>query len=393
MIEADDFAINNTTNYLNNAAFGPVPESILNDTHAYLQEYSHNGPDSPFVKKEAYFEETRNAVAGLIGCSPEEVIFTQSITHGINIIAEGYSWKENDRIILRESSKEHVANFLPWLKIAKEKNLDLQITGSDEFGNPDLQKIELLMKEKPGGIVAIAHALYNLGTVLDVESIALLAKKYSYTVLVDAAQTVGCLPVNVKALGCDYMVFSGYKWLCAPPGIGILYISKETQKLINYYGMDVRILEAISDGVQVKLNFSNDDYTVKPGPYKFENGFRNYTGVVGLLKAIELLNRVGISEVAKKNKELIALTIQLLNDIPGVSILGVNDLAKRTSIVSFKIEGKKPSEIVAKLHNYRIVLAAREIGDESILRISPHYYNTKEQIESCVNLIKEIIKQ
>lgn len=388
----NDFQINRNTNYLNNAAFGPVSNTVLDKYFSYIRHYSNDGPDSPFVKKEGYFEECRIAVSKLIKCDPDEVIFTQSITHGINIIAEGYKFIPGNNIVLREAAKEHVANFLPWLKIATSKRIELKITGSNEDGSLDLNLLEKALKDSNGGIIAVAHALYNLGTILKIEDITALAKSYNYRVLVDAAQTIGCYHVDVKKLGCDFMVFSGYKWLCAPPGIGVLYIKRDAQPQINYYGMDVRTLKSLTDGVQVKLMFTDHNYVIKEGPYKFENGFRNYSGVIGLLEAMKLVENIGVDVIYRRNRELIKLAFDRLLIIKGIKILGPDKLLDRVSILSFTIKGIQPSKLVSHLHTSRCVLAAREVGDLPVVRISPHYYNTKAQINECVDLINTFVK-
>ena len=389
----EEFPINKWINYLNNAAYCPVPRKVLQKNASYLQEYSEMGPDSGFVKLDEYVEEARYAASALINCNPEEIVFTESITHGINLIAEGYKFSQKGNIILRESSKDHVANFLPWLKRSKENNVKIKVTGSNDEGDIDLDRLEIYMRNNPSGILSVSHALYNIGTILDVETIAEIAHKHNFRIFVDAGQTVGCLPVDVKKLNCDFMAFSGYKWLCSPPGIGVLYIKKEIQKEVNYFGMDVRSLESEKEGVRVILKFTDKDYSLKDGPKRFEAGFRNYTGAVGLLEAIRFITNYGIENVRSRNILLTSRARQSLSDVTGIEFYGPEEGNRRTSIISFNIRNVKPSELVAYLLEKNCVMAAREIGSLGIVRISPHYYNTEEQIDQCISFIKEFINE
>lgn len=387
-----EFPINKRLVYLNNAAYDPVPLSVINSMNEYLIRYSTEGPDSMYVKLDELVSEARGVVASFINAEPEEIVFTQSITHGINIVAEGLSLKGSDNIILREAEREHAANFLPWLKRSTASGLKRYITGSDENGFIDLQKMESYMKDKPGGIVSVTHGLYNLGTILPVEEISRIAHTYGYLVFVDGGQTIGSTSVDVKKLGCDFLAFSGYKWLCAPPGIGVLYARKDIQPRLNYYGMDVRSIELRHEGTRTYLSFSGEGFRQRTGPYVFEAGFRNYLGIAGLVKAVTLIAEYGIENIHRNNKKLICYARELLTGLPNVKFYGPDEEDKRCSILSFNIQSKDPAELVKVVADRGFIIATREIGDVGIARISPHFFNNESQIVGLVEAIKDYVK-
>lgn len=358
-----------------------------------MTDYSLLGPDSKNVKLDGVLDECRRVLASFIATSPEEIVFTQSITHGINIIAEGFDFFNGDNIVLREADKEHVSNFLPWLKKSKSDKKNLYITGSDELGNFDLGSLENYMKDHPGGIISVAHALYNIGTILPIPKISEIAHKYGYLVFVDAGQTAGAMPVDVKKLDCDFFAFSAYKWICGTPGIGVLYIRKEIQKHIKYYGLDVRSIKQVKIESRVFLDFDRNGFKQREGPYVYEAGFRNYTCALGLMEAIKLLTNYGLSNIRTKNLELMKYAQKLLSEIHGLVVYGPKDYNDRSAILSFNIEGYPPEKIVDYLSANRVILATREIGKVGVARISPHYYNTKEQILTAVNLIKNFYEK
>jgi len=386
----NEFPINHESCYLNNAAYTPIPQNIIDEILKYLSLYSLKGPDSGSVPLDELLEKGRYCVSGFLGCSVDEVVFTQSITHGINIIAEGFDYSRGNNIVVREAEKEHVANYLPWLKVSKEKKLKLFISGSDSIGIPNIKKMERYMNLHKGGILSITHALYNIGTILPLDEIIKVAHNNGYFVFIDAGQTAGVVPLDVKKMNCDFLAFSGYKWLCSPPGIGVLYIKKNIKKYISYYGMDVRSLASKKKGIRLVLDFNKEGYNLINAPNIFEAGFRNYVGLVGLISSIKFYNEIGPEKIRGKTLDLVDFTQSLLRKtIKNIKIYGPENIRNKTSIISFNIPRVNPTDLVAYLRTKNIFIAVREIGNEGIARISPHYFNTRLQLKRTVDLIRQ----
>jgi cysteine desulfurase/selenocysteine lyase len=366
--------------YLNNASVSIMPFSSINAMKNFLISYCAKGPDS--LDSDIFLKETliriRKSIANLIHCKPEEIVFTQSTTDGINIVANGLSINSDSNVIIRGMEHEHHANYYPWLNLSQK--LSLRSLKIDQNGFFEIKELQNLV-DKNTKCIALSHALYNTGAVLPVEEIGEYLKKNNVPFFIDTAQTVGCFgEYDFKKTKSNFMSFNGSKWLCGPMGTGIFYCNKESSNL----------LKPVTIGGESAMVYDKTKLAYKDVPDKFQTGFRNYVGFVGLEESINYLLQFGLTNIRKKIINLSNLMRDELAKISGITLYGPEEPSKRTSIVSFSIDGQVPQRVIEHLEAKRIILAVREILDKKILRASPHFFNTEEEILRVVEEIKKL---
>ena len=268
----EDFPIIKRVAYMNNASYTPVPFYSIKAMTDFLVECSVNGPDSPTVIDdiERRAQEARNEIAKLINCSPDEIVLTQSTTEGLNYVANGLQWKKGESVIIRDGNHEHPANYIPWIRLKKNGVNVKKMKITDDSGFFNIKELEEAINQKTK-LVAFSHALFNTGAILPVEKIGRIAAKRKVMFCLDAAQTVGCLPVDVKKLGCDFAAFPGSKWLCGPLGSGVFYCSKKAYEK----------LEPLQSGGESAVMLDDESVAYKDMPERMQVGFRNWVGMVG----------------------------------------------------------------------------------------------------------------
>ena len=365
--------------YLNNASVSLMPSQSIEAMRQFLISYNSIGPDSkdsePFVTEK--LRNVRKIIAKIISCQPDEVILTQSTTDGINIVANGLSFDNRSNIIIRGMTHEHHSNFYPWIKLKEKisiKNLPIDINGF--FKLDDLESYI----DDSTKLVALSHALYNTGSILPVEEIGkILQNRIPF--FIDSAQTVGCIgDIDVSKIKCDFMSFNGSKWLCGPMGTGLFYCNRKSSEL----------LEPITIGGESAIIYDDTSLAFKELPDKFQTGFRNYVGIVGLESSVRYLLNFGMKNIHKKNQSLSKLFREELSKIPNIILYGPEDLNDRTSIISFNIKGFDSQEIVDRLEKQNIILAVREIMEKKIVRASPHFFNSESEMLQVIDAIKKL---
>lgn len=365
--------------YLNNASVSLMPLQSIEAMKDFQISYNSMGPDSidsqPFIAEK--LQNVRKIIAKIINSQPEEVVLTQSTTDGINIVANGLSFEKNSNIIIRGFSHEHHANFYPWLRLQKKtkiKNLSIDKNGFFNF-----DEFQTLL-DRNTTLVAISHALYNTGSILPVEKIGnMLQSNTSF--FIDSAQTIGCIGnFDVKKTKCDFMSFNGSKWLCGPMGTGLFYCNKKSHEL----------LKPMTIGGESAMIYDKTNLAFKDMPDKFQTGFRNYVGIVGLESSANYLLKFGMENIRKKNLYLSNLLREELSKVKNIILYGPENPEERTSIVSFNINGQNPQTIVERLEKQNIVLAVREILEQKIVRASPHFFNTESEILEVIDAIKNL---
>jgi len=366
--------------YLNNASVSPIPSVSIEAMKDFLINYNSKGPDS--IESEVFLKEKllgiRKTIANLIRCKPEEIIFTQSTTDGVNMISNGLALDSNSNIVIRGMHHEHHANFYPWLLLSRK--ISLRSLKIDQNGFFNIKELHNLV-DKNTKCVVLSHALYNTGAVLPVEEIGEYLEKNNVPYFLDTAQTVGCFgEYDFRKTKSDFMSFNGSKWLCGPMGTGIFYCKKESSSL----------LEPVSIGGESAMVYDDTKLAFKDIPDKFQTGFRNYVGFVGLEASIEYLQKFGLNEIRKKIIKLSQQMREELTKISGITLYGPEEQEKRTSIVSFSLDNYEPQKVCGFLEKKKIVLAVREILDKKILRASPHFFNSEEDIQKVVEEIRKL---
>ena len=363
--------------YLNNASVSLMPNQSIEAMKEFLLSYNSIGPDSkesePFVTEK--LRDVRKIIAKIISCQPDEVVLTQSTTDGINIVANGISFDKKSNMIIRGMTHEHHSNFYPWLKLQEKISLKNLLIDKDGFFK--FEDLESLIDDNTK-LIALSHALYNTGSILPLEEISKIL--HDVPLFVDGAQTVGCIDVDVSKINCNFMSFNGSKWLCGPMGTGLFYCNRKSSEL----------LEPKTIGGESAMIYDETNLAFKELPDKFQTGFRNYVGIVGLESSANYLLNFGLKNIREKNQYLSSLLREELSKIPKIILYGPENPDSRTSIVSFNIEGIDSQEVVDRLEKQNIILALREIMERKIVRASPHFFNSESQIMSVVDAIKKL---
>ncbi|HET7345145.1 MAG TPA: aminotransferase class V-fold PLP-dependent enzyme [Nitrososphaeraceae archaeon] len=364
--------------YLNNASASRMPRSSISAMSDFLVKYNELGPDSE--ASDNYVRErlanSRKEISELIKCRPEEVILTQSVTDGINFVANGLKLNPNSNIVIRGSTHEHPANHYAWVRAGLRT--ELRNLSIDETGYFELDSFKKIIDEKTG-LVALSHALFNTGAILPVEEVGKILTEKNIPYFVDAVQTVGSMDdVDVNKINCNFMSFNGSKWLCGPMGMGVFYCRRDSSELI----------EPLQVGGESAI-FHENKIVHKEMPARFQAGFRNWSGVAGLEASLIYLKKIGMKTIRERNIKLANLLREEISKINGATLYGPEKEDKRTSIVSFSIQDKDSKNLVAKLEKQNMILAVRDIFTKKIVRASPHFFNTESEIQTVVDAIKK----
>ncbi len=356
--------------YLNHAAVGPLPQRVLDEVSRINQDKGYSG-GLHWMDWEDEAEKTRKIIARFINAHPEEIAFTQNTSAGLSIIANGLNWEKTDNIVVNDL--EFPSNLFPWQIQAKRHGL---VTKTVQQRNEELamdafeQEIDSHTK-----IVAVSHVQFSNGFKVDLQHLSKLAHENGGYVITDAVQSLGQMPINVKKLDVDFLATSGYKWLLSPIATGFLYIKKE---LIDE-------IEPSIVGYRTDENHHEFSYrTITPAKNarRFEHGQINFPGIAGMQAAIELLEGYGILNIERRIRELVDVLIAGISELRGLKVLSSLKQEHRNGLV--KVGGlENPEEMVAKLKEDNIVISSRAGG----LRISPHFYNTEEEIKKLLETL------
>jgi cysteine desulfurase / selenocysteine lyase len=376
-IDLRDFPLTKKMVYMNSGAIAPTPLAVVKAVTDYMVKCADEGPDSAATSEftASLLNEVRLRVSHLINCELEEVVLTQSTTDGINIVANGMAWKKGDAVVIRGGRHEHYANYFPWLRLSRERGIelrDLAVDADGFFGMADLERAA-----KKSRLVAMSHALYNTGAIMPLEEVGRIAEEGGALFCVDAAQSAGTIKVDVKKIGCHFMAFPAFKWLCGPTGIGVLYCSKKAWDAL-----------APPEIGAESATLSGDTLAYLDMPARLQTGFRNYPGAAGFEAALRYILRLRIEEVRARNIRVANALREELKKIHGVKIHGPDDEERRTSLVSFTAE-KDSSYIVRKMEENGVVLAERDVGaGRKAVRAAPHFFNTEQEALKVASLLK-----
>jgi cysteine desulfurase/selenocysteine lyase len=380
----DDYPITKKTIYMNNGAIAPTPLSTIKAMTDFMLTCAQGGPDSPstFDYIKSLLDELRTRVAHLINCEHDEVVLVQSTTEGLNIVANGLDWKTGDKIVVRGGRHEHYANYLPWVALSQKKGVQLrELAMTDEDGYFDLGQLEKLVKGSR--LITLSHVLYNTGVILPVEEVGRIAQENGVLFCVDAAQSAGTISVDVKKIGCHFMAFPGFKWLCGPMGIGVFYCSKKAFEILEPPKIGSESATLSEQNIMAYLDM----------PARLQAGFRNFPGAVGLEASLRYILRIGLERIRKKNMNVAGILREEIAKIPAVKMYGPDDESKRSSIVTFISQKADSSTLIRQLEQNRIILAARDIGrGKKAVRAAPHFFNSEEEASITASYVKSLLQ-
>jgi cysteine desulfurase / selenocysteine lyase len=394
-----DFPLTKKKIYMNNGSVAPTPLSTIKAITDTFLKYSIEGPDSQAINEfiTSLTKELRSRIADLINCESEEIIFTQSTTEGLNYVRNGINWKKGDSVVIRGGTHEHYANYLPWLQLSRDRGVDLIDLPIDETGYFDIADLENAGRILKGSdkakkkkkkttpkLITLSHALYNNGAIMPVEEVGRIAKANDTLFCIDAAQTVGSIEIDVKRIGCDFMAFPAFKWICGPLGLGVLYCDKKAAEALKPQSIGSESATLSSDKKTLAY--------IDP-PAKFQTGFRNFPALAGLEASVRYLLRLGMNNIRRKNMKVANTLRSELVKTKNAMLYGPEDENLRTSIVSFSSNNKEAKTIVEKLGENEIIFAERDVGGgKKAVRASPHFFNTEEESVRSIEIIKSIMK-
>ncbi|EAG3568320.1 cysteine desulfurase [Listeria monocytogenes] len=376
--------------YLDNAATSQKPKQVIEAlTHYYEFDNAnvHRGVHTLAARATDAYESVRGKVAKFIHAREvAEIIFTRGTTSAINLVVDSYgeaNIEAGDEIVI--SYLEHHSNLIPWQQLAKRKGAVLKYIELEEDGTISVEQAKKTIGEKTK-IVALAHVSNVLGTITPIKEIAAIAHQFGAVILVDGAQAVPHMEVDVVDLDADFYAFSGHKMM-APTGIGALYGKREL----------LDAMEPTEFGGEMIDFVELYDSTWKELPWKFEAGTPIIGGAIALGAAIDYLAEVGLNNIHAHEQALASYAIEEMSKIEGITIYGPNDASKRCGLVTFNLEGAHPHDIATILDEDGIAIRAghhcaqplmKWLDVSSTARASFYIYNTKEEIDVLIDGLK-----
>jgi len=375
--------------FLDSAATSQKPLQVIQTLNDYYTKYNsnvHRAAHTLAAKSTEAYENSRNKIANFINAKPQEIIFVKNASEAINLVF--YSWalenlKAGDIVVT--TVMEHHSNIVPWQQL-QSKDVKLGIIDILPDGTLDLEQLKAIMSDKVK-LIAVTHCSNVLGTINPVKEIAQIAHKYGALVLVDGAQSVPHMPIDVKDIDADFFVFSGHKML-GPTGIGCLYGKEEILKKMKPFMFGGDMIK------EVHLR----ETTFADLPNKFEAGTPDIAGAIGLGAAVDYLQSIGMENIQAHEKELVRYALERLSQVKDLKIIGPADASKRGGLVSFTlgdIHGHDLSQIldaegIAVRAGHHCAMPLHEkLGITSSTRASFYFYNTKEEIDRLVDALNK----
>ena len=381
--------------YLDNASTTQKPNQVIDAINDYYRNHNANIHRAVYAlaeeSTEAY-ENTRDKIANFLNIkNREEIIFVRGTTEAINLVA--YAWgrtfvKEGDIIVTTEY--EHHSNIVPWQLLTQEKHAKLEYLLMNDDGELMLEKLDEILATGKVKLVTFSLMSNVLGTITDAATIIDKCKKAGVLTLIDGAQAVPHMKVDLEKLDCDFFAFSGHKML-GPTGIGVLWVRKSVLETMNpFHGGGDMIREV-----------HKYETTWNDLPYKFEAGTPNIADVIGFGAAIDYLQNIGMDNIREHEEELTKYAIEKMSQVKGLHIYGTKDIAKRGGVISFNFADVHPHDVaqiideegiaVRSGHHCAQVLMER-LNVAATSRASFYIYNTKEDIDSLINSLNKVAR-
>lgn len=378
--------------YLDNAATTQKPQRVLDkivETYATQNANIHRGVHYLSQKATLAHEEARKTIARFIGAAdPNDIVFTRGTTESINLLATVFAERfctQGDEIIITQM--EHHANIVPWQMAAQRHQLQLRIAPIDEKGELQLDALEKLFSKKTK-LLAVAHVSNVLGTINPIAEIVAMAHAHGVPVLVDGAQAVAHLPVDVAALDADFYAFSGHK-IYGPTGIGVLYGKTALLDALPPY----------QGGGEMIQNVTFEKTTYNTLPYKFEAGTPDFVGSVALAEALNYIDDIGKERIFEHEENLLHYAEQRLREIPQMRIFGTSE--QKSGVISFLVDRVHPYDLGMLLDKTGVAVRTGHhcaqplidlLGIPGTVRTSLAMYNTTHEIDQFVEQLQRCLK-
>ena len=375
--------------YLDNAATSQKPKTVLDAMNAYYTQYCaniHRGTHEMGNQATREYESAREKVARFIGARSDELVFTRGTTESINLVASSFVRKRFKTLIVTQL--EHHSNIVPWQLHGYTQGDGLEIIPVDENLNIDMEAYEALLKAHPGSFVSIVHISNAFGIVNPVREMIALAREHGCTVLVDGAQSVAHMRVDVKALDADFYAFSGHK-MYAPTGVGALYGKKELLDSMPPY----------QGGGTMIDNVTFAHTTFLPPPHRFEAGTQSIAQAIGFGAAADYISSVGHDAIGRNDRKLMTYARAALQELENVRFY--TDAGNVAGSLSFNIEGCHHSDLGTLLDKQNVFVrtghhcalpAMRSLGIEGTVRFSFALYSTQDDVDRAVAALKKAVE-
>jgi len=384
--------------YFDNGATTQKPKQVLEAIKNFYGKYNanvHRAVHTLSQEASELYENAHEKVADFINAGGmEEVIFVRGTTEAINLVA--YSWGlhnlgEEDEVII--SLMEHHSNIVPWENLSRMNGFRIKYAGVNEDGTLDYESFENLFSSRTR-LVCISHVSNVTGVINEMKRIAKIAHDNDALLLVDGAQSVPHMPVDVKALDVDFLAFSGHK-LLGPTGIGCLYGKQEIlEEMEPFHGGGEMIREVSYNPATGRCSISWNDL-----PWKFEAGTPNVCGGVGLMEAVKYLEGVGMESVKEHEVRLTEYAMERLRECKKVKVYGPRDVSSKCGIIPFNVDGLSSHDVALFLDSYGIMIRSgfhcaqplhQRFELKSTARVSFYIYNTREEIDKFIEVLKEL---
>lgn len=363
-----EFPITENYIYLDHSGVAPMPLRVKNAIAGFLAESAEGGAFH-YPKWAQRVNEIRSTCARLINAGPDELAFVKSTSHGLSIVAEGFEWKPGDNVLIYE--KEFPSNIYPWLNL-KRKGVEIRIIPSRE-GRILIDDIERLLDSKTK-LLAISSVQFSNGFRIDLKKVGALCRKNNVLLCVDAIQSLGVIPMDVKEYSVDFLSADAHKWLLGPEGIGIFYCRRELAERLAPPLVGWKC-------VRNEFDFDHPDFCLKTDALRFEEGSMNLLGIFGLGAAVDLLLEVGMKNIETRVLGLGEVIIREAEQ-RGLAVLTPREGRERGGNVA--VAGHfDPVKVNDRLRKIGIMVNSRGGG----LRVSPHFYNTEEEILACFHAL------
>jgi cysteine desulfurase/selenocysteine lyase len=378
--------------YFDSAATSQKPRHVLDALRHYYEHENanvHRGLHELSSRATEAYEKSRKRVAGYLGATTaDEIVFTRGTTESINLVAQAWGGKflrAGDAILLTEM--EHHSNLVPWQLLAERTGAQLRFVPVRDDGTLALDQLPALLTPEVK-LFAFTHISNSLGTINPVAELCAKAQAVGALTLVDAAQSIGHLPIDVQKLGCDFLAFSGHK-MCGPTGIGALYGRAD-------------ILDALPPwhgGGEMIVSVTLEKSAFKKPPHRFEAGTPNIAGAIGLAAAIDYIERIGRAEIFKHDVDLANYATQRLAELPGIRILGPS--TERGALVGFVMEAAHPHDLTTFADQYGLAMRGGHHCNQPLMRrfrvtgttrASFYFYNTTAEIDRMIEILHAAVR-
>lgn len=377
--------------YLDSGATSQKPKQVLDAERIYYEQHNanvHRGAHTLGDEATHLLDVSREKVARFIGARKEEIIFVRNTTEAINLVS--YAWgldnlHKGDVVVT--TMMEHHSDMVPWQEVARRMGARVEVVGITEEGLVDMDDYRQKLKLRPK-MVAFVHVSNALGTINSIAEMTKLAHKAGAVVLIDGAQAVPHMKVDMKEIGCDFYAFSGHKML-GPMGIGCLWGRKEILEKMSPF---------LTGGGMIN-EVAVDQSTWTSVPEKFEAGTPNVAGAVGLSGAVAYLEKLGMDSVRAHDKEMVDYGLKVLSEVAGVRILGPRDAKQRSGSVSFEYMGVHAHDVATILDSEGVAVRSghhctmplhKSMGLAASVRASFNVYTTKEDIDALVTALGKV---